>query len=61
VALDAGTVIGSYSVEGVLGRGGMATVYSARHTEHGRHVALKVLAGELSEDPEPTATAPRDA
>jgi hypothetical protein len=52
VALDAGRVVGNYRVEGVLGRGGMATVYSARHVEHGRRVALKVLAGALGEDPE---------
>ena len=52
MALDAGTVVGGYVIEGVLGRGGMATVYSARHREHGRRVALKVLAGDPSNDPE---------
>jgi serine/threonine-protein kinase len=50
--LDVGTVVGDYTVEGVLGRGGMATVYSARHSEHGRRVALKVLAGDRFGDPE---------
>lgn len=45
-------MVGNYRIDGVLGRGGMATVYSARHIEHGRRVALKVLAGELGEDPE---------
>jgi hypothetical protein len=50
--LDVGTVVGDYIVEGVLGRGGMATVYGARHSEHGRRVALKVLAGERDGDPE---------
>jgi len=52
VTLEAGTVVGGYVVEGVLGRGGMATVYSARHSEHGRRVALKVLAGERIGDHE---------
>ncbi len=52
MALDAGTVVGSYRVEGILGRGGMAVVYSARHIEHGRRVALKLLAEELGDDPE---------
>jgi hypothetical protein len=52
VTLEAGTVVGGYVVEGVLGRGGMATVYSARHGEHGRRVALKVLAGERNGDHE---------
>jgi serine/threonine protein kinase len=52
VTLRAGTVVGGYLIEGVLGRGGMATVYSARHGEHGRRVALKVLAGDRYDDPE---------
>ena len=45
-------MVGNYRIDGVLGRGGMATVYSARHIEHGRRVALKVFAGELGDDPE---------
>jgi len=32
-----------YTVERELGRGGMATVYLARDTKHGRRVAVKVL------------------
>jgi serine/threonine-protein kinase len=48
-------MVGGYVVEGILGRGGMATVYSARHSEHGRRVALKVLAGDRNDDPEFTA------
>jgi predicted Ser/Thr protein kinase len=39
-----------YEVERTLGRGGMATVYLARDTVLGRHVALKVLADHLAED-----------
>jgi hypothetical protein len=52
VALESGTVVGEYRVEGIIGRGGMATVYSAQHLELGRRVALKVISGELSADPE---------
>jgi TolB-like protein/tRNA A-37 threonylcarbamoyl transferase component Bud32/Tfp pilus assembly protein PilF len=38
----------SYLLERELGRGGMATVYLARDTKHGRQVALKVLHPEFA-------------
>src|SRR4029078_12975855 len=41
---------GRYEVERTLGRGGMATVYLARHEPLGRRVALKVLAEHLAAD-----------
>src|SRR5437773_3184176 len=37
-----------YTIERVLGRGGMATVYLARDLRHSRPVAIKVLRPELS-------------
>ena len=40
--------MGDYRVEDVLGRGGSAVVYSARHVGLNRRVALKVLADGLS-------------
>jgi serine/threonine protein kinase/tetratricopeptide (TPR) repeat protein len=39
---------GSYVLEREIGRGGMATVYLARDTKHGRSVALKVLHSEFA-------------
>ena len=39
-----------YAVEGVLGRGGIATVYLARDTELDRYVALKVLDEDVALD-----------
>lgn len=38
-----------YVIETEIGRGGMATVYSARDLKHDRKVALKVLSPDISE------------
>lgn len=41
--LSAGAVVDRYTVEGVLGEGGMAIVYRVRHTVLGTRHALKIL------------------
>lgn len=47
-----GRRLGHYRVDGVIGKGGMAVLYRATDVRLGRKVALKVIAGHLSEDPE---------
>jgi serine/threonine protein kinase len=44
--------VGPYEVLSVIGRGGLATVYRARHRGTDRHVALKLVAPS---DPDPVA------
>src|SRR3990172_11999793 len=39
----AAALAGRYTIERELGHGGMATVYLAEETKHGRKVAIKVL------------------
>jgi serine/threonine protein kinase len=49
--LDVGVDVGGYVVDGVLGQGGMGTVYSATHPVIGKRAAIKVLRPELSNNP----------
>ena len=42
--------IGPYELEGVLGRGGMGTVYRGRHSDTDQEHAIKVLAPRFADD-----------
>jgi serine/threonine-protein kinase len=44
--------IGAYTLEKLLGRGAMGIVYKALDPRSGRHVAIKVMSAELSEEEE---------
>ncbi|HWH12826.1 MAG TPA: serine/threonine-protein kinase [Solirubrobacteraceae bacterium] len=48
--LENGTIVAGYRVDGVLGEGGMGTVYRATQLSLNRTVALKLLSTELSQD-----------
>src|SRR5438093_8239653 len=47
-----GTVIAGYTIESLIGRGGMSVVYLAEHAGLHRKAALKLLAPELAENNE---------
>jgi serine/threonine protein kinase len=48
--LAPGTVVGGYRIDGVIGVGGMATVYAATHEVIGKRAAIKVIGVALSLD-----------
>ena len=51
MSLAAGTTLATYTIERLLGRGGMGEVYLATQAGLGRKVALKLLTPELAADP----------
>ncbi|HSD85039.1 MAG TPA: serine/threonine-protein kinase, partial [Anaerolineae bacterium] len=56
-----GLNLGKYQLREQLGHGGMASVYRAYHPQLDRFVAVKVLRGELVDDPEFLARFQREA
>src|SRR5579883_2056223 len=48
--LLAGTRVGDYLIEGVLGEGGMGAVYAGIHPRIGKEVAIKVLYADCASD-----------
>jgi len=51
MTLANGTTLGQYEVSSLIGEGGMGEVYRARDKALGRDVAIKVLPGTFSADP----------
>ncbi len=49
--LEPGSRVGPYEIVGILGQGGMATVYKAYQASLDRQVAIKVMADRYSSDP----------
>ena len=56
-----GATIGSYKVVARVGRGGMGDVYGARDMRLDRMVAIKVLPGEVAQDPDRLSRLEREA
>jgi formylglycine-generating enzyme required for sulfatase activity/dienelactone hydrolase/predicted Ser/Thr protein kinase len=61
MSLSPGSRLGAYEVLSLLGAGGMGEVYKAKDTRLDRTVAVKVLPGHLSADPERQARFAREA
>ena len=51
--MEPGARLGRYTIQGLIGRGGMGTVYRDTDPSLGRDVALKVLPADVASDPGP--------
>src|SRR5262245_45788746 len=61
MALSSGSRLGAYEIIAAIGAGGMGEVYRGRGTRLNRAVALKVLPGAFTLDPERLARFKREA
>jgi len=61
MALNAGSKLGPYEIQGYLGAGGMGEVYHARDTRLERSVAIKILRAQVSDDTEAKQRFDREA
>jgi serine/threonine protein kinase len=61
MSLVAGTRLGPYEIQSAIGAGGMGQVYKARDTRLDRSVAIKILAPDVSADPDRRARFEREA
>ncbi|WP_062992008.1 serine/threonine-protein kinase [Nocardia anaemiae] len=61
MSLQPGTLFAGFTIERVLGAGGMGTVYLAGHPRLQRRVALKVLADTFTVDPKTRSAFDREA
>jgi Tol biopolymer transport system component len=61
MAFAPGTIVGSYEITSLLGRGGMGEVWRARDTRLGRDVAIKALPDEFANNEERMARFEREA
>lgn len=61
MTLPAGTRVGPYEILASIGAGGMGEVYRARDPKLGRDVAIKILPGIFSGDPDRLARFEREA
>jgi len=61
MSLASGTKLGPYEIQSPLGSGGMGEVYRARDTRLDRTVAVKILPGHLSDNPEAKQRFDREA